>query len=107
MSGNHKTNRRNANEAIRRLIQVIDMDRKDVAWELYYCKKCEVPMGPLDIKQLGLDPDEYNGRKRLHRIVIDGKVIALLKDGAESTDQHDILRGVTGLDSKVVSNRPM
>lgn len=107
ISGHHKCNRRTANEAMRRLIQLMDIDRKDVAEELFSCEKWEKDMGPLDFKQLGRYPDVHRGRKRLHSVVIDGKVIALLKDGGSIDDRHNVLRGVTVLDSKIVPNRMM
>lgn len=59
-------------------------------------------MTKLDFKQLGLQPGEHEGKKRMHSVVIDEKVIPLLKETKDSGDPPDVLTGVSGLNCKIV-----
>lgn len=55
--------------------------------------------------QLGLEPIQNEGKKRLRCVVIDAKVVALLKETERPSDEHEVLSGVTGLDMRIVRNR--
>lgn len=59
-----------------------------------------------DYVQLVLDPIQNKGKKRLRGLVIDAKVVALLKETEGPSDEHDVLSGVSGLKIRIVRNRP-
>lgn len=106
MNGWHKTNRRFGNEAVSRFIQLIDLDRKHIAGQVFTCSKCELEMVAADFKQLRLSPVDNSDTKRLHSVVIDAKVIGLLKKSGELTDHHDVLSGVSRLQVRLSAKRP-
>lgn len=106
LGGWQKSNRRVGNDAVRRFIKLIDLDSSSIAGQVYTCSKCEVPIGPSNFKQLGLNPVEHAKTKRIHSVVVDAKVIGLLKDNGPVTDCHDVLTGAPGLNARILSNRP-
>lgn len=105
LQSTHKPNRRVANDAMRKFINSIDVEGDDNCKELYTCEKCEVTVDQSDIKQLGLDADSANGKKIFKGVVIDGKVVALLKELGPASDNHDILQSEKGIRTGVVTNR--
>lgn len=62
---------------------------------MFSCERCEVPMNELDFKQLGLDPKENEGREIMRSVVIDAKVIPLLKETEDKCDRHDVVTDCT------------
>lgn len=103
----HKSNRRNANDAIRIFIMSVDLSSENTCTQVYSCSKCEQPVNECDRKQLGMSESEAIGKKRLSGVVIDSKVIALLKESGEATDEHDELHAVNGLSTRVVPTRDL
>lgn len=73
--------------------------------QLYSCCKCEVDLEPCDMKQLGWDTERAKGKKRLKGIVIDGKVVPLLKELGANADNHAVLHAAKGIRTRVVTNR--
>lgn len=51
--------------------------------------------------------EKVRGKKRLAGIVIDAKVIALLKESVEASDQHDVLDDATGLATRIMATREL
>lgn len=105
IDGTHNTNRRFVNDAVRKFIHLIDLDSENISGHFFTCRKCEVPMADSEFSQLGLAPLQNAGKKRLHSVVIDAKVIALLNDTDEVVDRHDNPTVVTGLNVRNVKNR--
>lgn len=98
-------NRRNANKAVRLFINLMDLDSKEVASQVFSRSKCEVTMNADDFEQLGLDPVEHDGMKRLHSVVVDAKIMSLLKESRPEDDKHDVVTGVTGLTTRIIKKR--
>lgn len=101
----HKSNRRVGNDAVRRFIQLIDLDSVNVGGQIFTCKKCEAPMDEYDFKQLGITAEQCGEAKRLRNVVIDAKVKGLLKDSSYIRDHHDVLTGAPGLKVRIFSQR--
>lgn len=104
-NGIYKGNRRYANDAVRHFINLMDLDSTAIAHQVYSCKKCELPMTQEDYVQLGLDREQHPGMKRIHSVVVDAKVMALLKDGDGEHDAHDVLTAAKGLNTCIVRKR--
>lgn len=100
-----KGNRRVANGAVRKFIEQLDIVSDGPSRQLYSCAKCEVPMVDSDFKQLDIDRVSHGSFKKLLGVVIDAKVVHLLKEGHEVNDCHDQLTSVTGLKTKMIGNR--
>lgn len=89
---------------MRKFIASIDVDSDDVTTQVYTCQKCEVDLDQFDIKQLEWNEEMSRGKKRLKGVVIDGKVVALLKDLGPASDNHQILQVAKGIRTRVVTN---
>lgn len=101
----HKSSRRNENDAVRQFILSIDVETASVAQQVYSYRKCEVEMTDSDFLQFRLGPEQKKGLRRLNSVVVDAKVIPLLKDGGVCTDVHDLLHATTGLKPVIVRTR--
>lgn len=102
LNASHRPNRRVANDAIRKYIHAIDIDAEEVSGTLFSCSKRELEMEPSGNVQLGLDANEHHGKKRLRGVVIDEKVVFLLKESERPSDEHDVVNGVSGLNVCIV-----
>lgn len=83
----------------------MDLDSDIASGKLFSCDKCEVDMDMTDFQQLGVVPKEYEGVKRLKSVVVDAKVVALLKDGETERDEHDIIHSGNSLSNRIIKNR--
>lgn len=101
----HTPNRRIGNEAMRKFISAIDIESHDVCKKLYSCDKGDVALEKSDRLQLGSSEEEAHGRKRLKGVVVDGKVVALLKDLGACSNSHDVLKSTPGIAFRLVTNR--
>lgn len=90
---------------MRHFINAIDIESLGINKQLYSCPKCEVQLEPTDLKQMGWNKAQCAGRKRLKGVVVDGKVVALLKDLGQACDSHEGLQSTKGISTRVVSNR--
>lgn len=102
LEGEHKSSRRVGNDALREFIQCIHLEDDGLSNQLFSCKRCEVDMTESDFKQLGMDSEGNEGLKRLSSVVIDAKVVPLLKDMEKFGDPHETLRVTPGLQSRIM-----
>lgn len=107
IDGWHNRNRRLGNDAVRQFIRLIDLDSRSVAGEIFTCPKCEDDMEPSDYVQLGMNAEENCNLKRIRSVVIDAKVVGLLKDDNASCDRHDVLTGAPWLKVRMLPKRPL
>lgn len=103
-------NRGLANKSIRHFINLLDVDSHSIARQVLSCEKCEVEMAEVNFKQLvskqlGFEESQNRGLKRLRSVVVDAKVMSLLKETRPKNDEHEVLIGVTGLSTRMVNKR--
>lgn len=81
------------------------MESRDISRQLYSCTVCEENVLESDLKQLGISAEQAHGKKRLKGVVVDAKVVALLKYCKTPSDSHDVLKAVGGIPTRVIFNR--
>lgn len=106
MAPKFKRDRRLDDETFRRFCDFIDLwDRSKCTRELFSCSRCELQLNKNDCRQLGLNEEHCDGYKRFRSVVMDGKIIGVLRDFPVHNDIVQTLVDTKGLPKKLVRNR--
>lgn len=78
MDVDKRMSRRRASTAFYGFLNTIDTGSEIITNGLFSCSTCEVPLSPMDIKELGIREEEGANLKRMKAIVIDGTAAGVL-----------------------------